>query len=635
MFSDKLGIISAGKVMGYEKRLFDTDRVHTVDIVASNWDTFIETCENEEYTEISVVIDGEGYKNVGIRAKGNTSLSSVRSMNSDRYSFKIEFDHYDSTKSYYGLDKLSLNNLIQDNTMMKDYLVYRLMNEMGVSAPLCSFVYITVNGEDWGLYLAVEGVEDGFLERNYNSRGELYKPDSMSMGGGRGNGRDFDMDDFMNQASSENDASATAENRQGKSQFGNFDPSQMKIPEGFDPSQAKNNGGGFGGFGGGMGSNDVKLKYIDDDPESYPNIFSNAKTDVTDSDSARLIQALKALSEGERIEEVVDIEAVIRYFAVHDYVVNGDSYTGTIIHNYYLHENDGKLSMIPWDYNLAFGSFQSSNASSSVNSPIDTPVSSGNMSDRPMVAWIFQNEEYTELYHNTYRQLVEGVDIDGIIASAYSLIKPYVEKDPSKFCTVEEFEKGVETLRAFCELRTESVLGQLNGTIPSTRDEQSKDSSSLVKVTGLNLGDMGSMGRGGFGGGDRNNPFGNRGNQSNSPSNEKTESEEAITPEATTRPQGMTRPQGSAMPEGMTFPEGMTRPNTNEGWQMPEGMTKPNTNEGWQMPEGMTRPDNFGRQDFTQAPNQNQQANKSTIITLCSCFALLACALVVVKLYKR
>lgn len=163
----------------------------------NDWDSFIETCENEEYSPCSVIIDGESCKNVGIRAKGNTSLSSVKTLGSKRYSFKIEFDHYESGKSYYGLDKLSLNNLIQDNTMMKDYLVYQMMADFGADAPLCSFVYITVNGEDWGLYLAVEGVEDSFLQRNYGSdSGELYKPDSMSNGGGRGNGKDFNFEDF-------------------------------------------------------------------------------------------------------------------------------------------------------------------------------------------------------------------------------------------------------------------------------------------------------------------------------------------------------------------------------------------------------------------------------------------------------
>ena len=104
--------------------VIDTSVVHTIDIVMDDWDGFLDTCTNEEYTICTVVIDNESYKNVGIRAKGNTSLTQVASYGNDRYSFKIEFDHYDSTKSYYGLDKLSLNNIIQDNIYLKDYLSY-------------------------------------------------------------------------------------------------------------------------------------------------------------------------------------------------------------------------------------------------------------------------------------------------------------------------------------------------------------------------------------------------------------------------------------------------------------------------------------------------------------------------------
>ena len=198
MCGESLGIEASARPLGYENRLFSTNKVHTIDIIIDDWDSFISTAQSEEYSVCSVVIDGEAIKNVGIRGKGNTSLSSVSSMDSERYSFKIEFDQYDNTQNYHGLDKLSLNNVIQDNTYMKDYLVYQMMNEFGVDAPLCSYAYITVNGEDWGLYLAVEGVEDAFLQRNYGTNyGELYKPDSLSFGGGRGNGMDFDITDFM------------------------------------------------------------------------------------------------------------------------------------------------------------------------------------------------------------------------------------------------------------------------------------------------------------------------------------------------------------------------------------------------------------------------------------------------------
>ena len=197
MGAASLGWVAAADGIGYEDRLFDQSRVHTIDIVMDDWDSFIEGCASEEYASCTVVIDGEKYSNVAIRAKGNTSLSSVAAYGNNRYSFKIEFDHYQTGKTYYGLDKLCLNNLIQDKTYMKDYLSYTLMARMGVSSPLCSFVQINVNGSAWGLYLAVEGIEDSFLMRNYGKNsGELYKPDSTSFGGGRGNGADFDMNDF-------------------------------------------------------------------------------------------------------------------------------------------------------------------------------------------------------------------------------------------------------------------------------------------------------------------------------------------------------------------------------------------------------------------------------------------------------
>ena len=547
MHADTAGVITASASCGYESRLFDTSKVHSIDIVMDDWDGFLETCENEEYTDCTVVIDGDSYKNVAIRAKGNTSLSTVSQLGSDRYSLKIEFDHYNSAENYYGLDKLCLNNIIQDTTYMKDYLSYQLMAQMGVPSPLCSYAYITINGEDWGLYLAVEDVEDAFLERSYGSdHGELYKPDSQSFGGGRGNGKDFkmdelDMDDFnSNDSDRENfdpsqmaqgaddsnrpqppqnddqrseaseDSSSNSDDRPQPpdvTQDGDTTDDRPQPPsgatQGADGGMLGQDGDNHGPGGGGMsmGSDDVKLQYIDDDTDSYSNIFDNAKTDVTKADKKRLIASLKSLSEGTDIEDVVDTDEVIRYFVVHNFLCNGDSYTGSMIHNYYLYEEDGQMSMIPWDYNLAFGTFQSSDATAEVNTPIDTPVSGGSMDDRPMLSWIFADDTYTQLYHQYFSEFLDSVDFDTLIETTKELIAPYVEKDPTKFYTYEEFEQGVEALKTFCELRTESIEGQLGGTIPSTTDGQSEDDSNLIDASSLTLSDMGTMNHGASGGG--------------------------------------------------------------------------------------------------------------------------------------
>ena len=496
---EALGLQPASRAQGYETRLFDTARVHTIDIVMDGWEDFIETCENEEYAACAAVIDGEAYKNVAIRAKGNTSLSMVSALDSDRYSFKIEFDHYDAGKTYYGLDKLCLNNIIQDNTYMKDYLTYRMMGAFGVSAPLCSYVYITVNGEEWGLYLAVEGVEEGFLRRNYGSRyGDLYKPDSMDFGGGRDNSQGFAMEDFSEERALTGGGSGRRVRVMTPPETAEREvlPEKGAMPGGIPGGEAAPPSGGFGG----MGSDDVKLKYSGDDPESYASIFSSAKTDVTEADRERLIQALKILGEGTDIARAVDVDQVLRYFVVHNFVVNGDSYTGSMVHNYYLYETDGRLSMIPWDYNLAFGTFQAGDASEAVNDPIDTPLSVTGDGDRPMIDWIFSDAACTELYHQYFAEFLETVDPAAIIGEACRLIAPYVERDPTKFCTYEEFETGVDALEAFCALRAGSVSGQLAGEIPSTRDGQSAAGDSLIETSGLTLADLGTMNMGGPGG---------------------------------------------------------------------------------------------------------------------------------------
>ncbi|MFI3227383.1 MAG: CotH kinase family protein, partial [Clostridia bacterium] len=62
---------------------------------------------------------------------------------------------------------------------------YTLMNEFGVASPLTNYASVSVNGETFGLYLAVEAIEDAFLQRNYGTDyGTLYKPETTSNAGG-------------------------------------------------------------------------------------------------------------------------------------------------------------------------------------------------------------------------------------------------------------------------------------------------------------------------------------------------------------------------------------------------------------------------------------------------------------------
>ena len=268
-FGEALGIQRASAAPGYAYRLFDDSRVHTVDLQVEDWDVFLENAPAEEYIPCTAVIDGEEFYQVGLRAKGNNSLRLTEEYGLSRYSLKLEFDHYVDGGNYHGLDKLSLDASFQDNSCLKTYLVYDMMDHMGVPAPLRSYVWVTVNGQPWGLFLAIEDPEEAFARRNFGpNHGQLYKPDYTSL---------------------------NAENA------------------------------------------DVALRYVDDDPDSYPKIFDNAKFDVDEDDQSRLMQALEALASGENLETAVDVDEVLRYFTVQVFVMNWDSYLGHTGHNYFLY----------------------------------------------------------------------------------------------------------------------------------------------------------------------------------------------------------------------------------------------------------------------------------------------------------
>ena len=122
--------------MAYENTLFDTASVIEVDIDISEdaWSDLLENATAEAYYDCNVTVNGTTYEHVGLRAKGNTSLSMVASSDSDRYSFKIKFDEYVDGQSCDGLSKLVLNNNFSDAAMMKEALCYDMFAFLGADA---------------------------------------------------------------------------------------------------------------------------------------------------------------------------------------------------------------------------------------------------------------------------------------------------------------------------------------------------------------------------------------------------------------------------------------------------------------------------------------------------------------------
>ncbi len=434
MQGEALGLMPASTAYAYSSLLFDQTKVHTIEITAEDWEQMLQEPKAEQYIPADITIDGEKIENVGIRTKGANSLHLTEKYGLERYSYKIEFDHYEPN-SYHGLDKLSLDASFQDNAYMKTFLTFDMMRHMGVATPLCSYTQVKVNGEQIGLYLAIEEIEESFARRNYGkNHGKLYKAEYRS--------------------------TETA-------------------------------------------NEDVGLLYHGEDFSYYQKLFENAKFPITDADKRRLIDALQTLSTGENLASAVDIDAMLRYFTVQVFVVNLDSYLGKNGHNYYLYEKDGQISMLPWDYNLAFGTYSLgmpnpiNDPTLYINYPIDTPASGEVMINRLLYHNLMQHDDCFAQYHSYFDQFIteyfESGYFTALVASIDNMIAPCVQADPTAFCSYDDYRLAVKTLTDFCLLRAESVRGQLDGTIPSTIKGQSIDPTGFIDGSSIRLEDLGEV----------------------------------------------------------------------------------------------------------------------------------------------
>ncbi|MEK4094319.1 CotH kinase family protein [Viridibacillus sp. FSL H8-0110] len=554
-----LSLDSKNTETSYTNKVFNKDKVTTVDLEISDkdWQDMLDNPLDEEIKEANVTVNGKILEHVGVRTKGNLSLREVASdEDSDRYSLKIDFDYYNDEQSLYGLKKLNLNNNYSDATLMREYLSYQLMEEMGLPTPSYSYMYVTVNGEDRGLFLGVEQVDETFLAKNFlTNTGSLYKPD-------------------------------------------------------------------------GTGSD---LKWISDDIDDYTGL--NEKTSTDDSDDEAMINFLSAINnKGASIEDTVDVDNMLRYFATNTALVNLDSYQGNMKHNYYLYEEKGKFSIIPWDYNMSFGGFgaggggggrdrtqentnentekdslatkgdsnseikstteskaqagsnsdeqmdmngmptppegtqgqppsdggqmqppQENNgevqnqdpinnadqevltddtigselnkeeadgtkdatkdkdaiekrvgmgagngqliSDSSINFSVTTPVSGTSLEERPLLNALLSNDKYRKKYEEYLNDIATKYLTEDKIAietaKIAKLITPYVEKDPTKFYTTEEFKAAVtgdNSLPEFAKQRSQSILKQLSGELvvdssTSTGDKVNQQNTNTDKGT--------------------------------------------------------------------------------------------------------------------------------------------------------
>lgn len=109
---------------------------------------------------------------VEVRLKG--SAGSFRKIGA-KAAFKLKFP---KTGLFLGLRRMTLNNMVQDPSMLRETLAYDLFRALGVPASRTGYAFLRVNGEPYGVYLNIETLDSVALPQWFDSTLHLYEADS-------------------------------------------------------------------------------------------------------------------------------------------------------------------------------------------------------------------------------------------------------------------------------------------------------------------------------------------------------------------------------------------------------------------------------------------------------------------------
>lgn len=398
---------------GEYDRYFLKEDLQTVkiDIDEDNLNYLLQNAEEKPSVMTkSVTIGNQSVGYVGLKTKGNYTLSATNEDNSDRFSFSVNFGkyikkaQYGEKQNFFGCNKISFNNFYFDKTMMKEYCALKLMTEMGLPTPQYGLAKLYINNNYYGVYFMVENMDRSILQQymHVSSKGVsdyLVKPEGTKLQ------YDTALDNYLDSQS----GSFTMESLSPllDIQSGNYVASGV-----LEDSSA-------------LWEQDADT--LQDVAPMLPTVLNwekklgqlgsgkNFNGEKLDVNSAAYLECLS---------QIMDVDEVVRYFAVHSFIVQLDNMFDDPYQNYGLYvDTNGKAMILPWDYDLSWGCFFPPNDAESVaNLDWDVMYSTQFYNTTkpetvyknfPLFYVIYQNKELMERYHKYMEDCAKLVSLGG------------------------------------------------------------------------------------------------------------------------------------------------------------------------------------------------------------------------------
>lgn len=210
------------------------------------------------------------------------------------------------------------------------------------------------------------------------------------------------------------------------------------------------------------------MQYKGDSIEAYKGIFNNAKTVKTDDeDKKRLIAIFKKIKEAKTTEEIeenfIDFDRIIRSVAINKAIGNVDNFVGRTRRNFYIYEENGKIDIIPFDFNISFGMYPEE-MSFTEEDVKDIELSEYQYQVHSIIVeLIMENEEYLKKY-NQYLQetinIIAEMNEQGVLDEIENNVSEIIKSTENEFYTYEEHKIEVEKVKDFIENRVNMIQAQ-------------------------------------------------------------------------------------------------------------------------------------------------------------------------------
>ena len=383
--------------------LYDQSLIRSVDLNFTQpnyWNLLTLNYANSIDIPATMTVDGVTYPDVGVRFKGNTSYMLVQG---DKKSFNITTDYVNGNQELMGYSTLNFNNAFQDPSFLREVFYCNQIRSF-VPAAKASFIRLSINGQDWGIYPHVQQINGDFLNEwfmsNDGTRWRAISPNGVGGPGGPGGGG----------------------------------------PGGGGPPQ--------------WGDGTTALNYLGADTTQYQQHYTLKKANKVNpwDDLVKVADVLNntALTSLEdSLRNYLDIDRTLWFLASENIFTDDDGYVYKGIQDYYLYWEVETGRMVPLEFD--------GNSVMDAAKVTWTPFHNETNVNYPLLNRLLAVPSIRQRYLAHYRTMIEHAlnptTTHPILEQMSQMIDAEVQSDPKKLYTYADFQAEVAALKNFCSVR--------------------------------------------------------------------------------------------------------------------------------------------------------------------------------------